>query len=67
MKIDGDYLSHLRFADDIFICVNTPQELQQTLQEIADETENHGLKMNKSKTKVMIENDTSIYVSKTHI
>ena len=40
LKIDGEYLSHLRFADDILICTNTPHELQQMLQELADETEN---------------------------
>ena len=27
LKIDGEYLSHLRFADDILICANTPHEL----------------------------------------
>ena len=25
LKIDGEYLSHLRFTDDILICVNTSQ------------------------------------------
>ncbi len=54
LKIDGEYLSHLRFADDILICTNTPHEPQQILQEIADESDNKGLKMNKSKTKVMM-------------
>ena len=28
MKIDGEFLSNLRFADDIFLCTETPQELQ---------------------------------------
>ena len=38
------------------------------LQELADENESHGLKMtNKSKTKVMMENDTPIYVKNTQI
>ena len=37
LKIDGEYLSHLRFADDILICADTPQRLQQMLQELADE------------------------------
>ena len=46
LKIDGEYMSHLRFADDILIYVNTPHELQQMLQEWADENENQGLKMN---------------------
>ena len=37
------------------------------LQKLADESENQGLKMNKSKTKVMMENDTPIYVNNTQI
>ena len=53
LRTDGDYFSRLRFADDILVCANTPQ-----LQELADESENRGLKMNKSKkTKTMPEND----------
>ena len=67
LKIDGDYLSHLRFADDIVICGNTTHELQQMLQELADASDNQGLKMNKSNTKVIMENDTPIYVKNTQI
>ena len=37
------------------------------LQELADESKNLGLKMNKSKTMVMMENDTPIYVNNTQI
>ena len=44
-KIDSEYLSHLRFADDIRIRANTQHELQQMLQELADESESPGLKM----------------------
>ena len=33
--------------------------------ELADESENQGLKMNKSKTNVMMENDIPIYVNNT--
>ena len=57
LKIDGEYLSHLRFADDILTCANTPHELQQMLEEIADQSKNECLKMHKSKTKAMMEND----------
>ena len=57
LKIDCEYISHLRFADAILICANTPHELQQMLQELADESDNQGLKMSKSKTKVMNETD----------
>ena len=67
LRIDDEYLSHLRFADDILICANTPHELQQMLQELADESDNQGLKMNKSKTKVMIETDTPIHFKNTPI
>ena len=65
MKIGDDYLSHFRFADDILICANTPHELQHILQELADESNNQNLKMNKSKTKVMMENYTPMYVNNT--
>ena len=42
-------------------------KLQQMVQKLANESENQGLKMNKSKTKVMMENDTPIYVNNTQI
>ena len=35
VKIDGKFLSNIRFADDIFLCTETPQELQQMLQELS--------------------------------
>ena len=59
VKIDGEFLSSLRFADDIFLCTETPQELQQMLQELSDESRQMGLKMNMTKTNVnnvLIEN-----------
>ena len=55
------------FADDILICANTPHELQQMLQELADESDNQGLKMNKSTKKVIMETDTPIYANNTQI
>ena len=56
-KIDGKYRSNLHFADDTLMCANIPHELQQMLQELSGETVHMGLKMNKSKIKVMIGND----------
>ena len=56
MKIDGEHLGYLRLTDDICICASTPYELQQMLQELPGESNNRGLKMNKSKAKVIIEN-----------
>jgi len=67
LKINGECLSHLRFANDILICANKPQELQQMLHEVADESESPGLKMNKMKTKVMMENDIPVSVNNTQI
>ena len=60
MKIDGEFLSNLRFADDIFLCTETPQELQQMLQELSDESRQMVLKMNITKTKVMVVDNTPI-------
>ena len=63
MKIDGEFLSNLRFADDIFLCTETPQKLEQMLQELSDESSRMGLKMNIARTKVMIADNTPIKVN----
>ena len=67
LKIDGEYLIHLRFADDIFLCTETPQELEMMLQKLCEESNLSGLRMNISKTKVMVEDNTQIYVNNTQI
>ena len=64
-QIYVEYFSYLRFAENILICANTPHELQQMLQELADESEKHDMKMNESKAKVMMVNDTLIYLNNT--
>ena len=63
VTIDGEFLSNIRFADDIFLCTETPQELQQMLQELSDESRRMGLKMNVSKTKVVVVDNTPINVN----
>ena len=63
VKIDGEFLSNLRFADDICLCTETPQELQQMLQELSDESRQMGLKMNITKTKAMVVYNTLINVN----
>ena len=63
VKIDGEFLSNLRFADDIFLCTETPQELQHMPQELADESIRMGFKMNIAKTKVMVVDNTPINVN----
>ena len=63
VKIDGEFLSNLRFADDIFLGTETPQELQQMLQELSDESRQMGLTMNITKTKVMVVDNNPINVN----
>ena len=63
MKINGEFLTNLRFADDIFVCTETPQELEQMLHELSDENSRMGLRMNIAKTNVMVVNTTPINVN----
>ena len=63
VKIDGEFLSNLRFADDIYLCTETPQELQQMLQELSNESRRTCLKMNIEHTKVMVVDNTPINVN----
>ena len=58
MKIDGEFLSNLRFADDILLCTETPRELQHIQQELSDESRRMGLKINIAKKKEMVVDNT---------
>ena len=51
--IDGEYLSHLRFADDIIIFTRNIAELHKMLQELNQASLEVGLSMNFKKTKIM--------------
>ncbi|RVE40475.1 hypothetical protein evm_014875 [Chilo suppressalis] len=53
ININGERISHLRFADDIVIMAETLQDLQQMLNDLADSSIRIGLRMNLDKTKVM--------------
>ncbi|XP_064122413.1 uncharacterized protein LOC135226628 [Macrobrachium nipponense] len=53
IRIDGEYLSHLRCADDIIIIIPTKEEPQQMLTELNEGSKSVGLHMNFHKTKVM--------------
>ena len=53
IKIDGEYLSHLRFADDIIIFANNIVELKEMLHDFNQASLEVGLSMNLKKTKVM--------------
>ena len=53
INVNGKYLNHLRFADDIVLFTSDPQELKVMVENLSISSERVGLKMNMSKTKVM--------------
>lgn len=53
IKIDSEYRSHLRFADDIIIFANDIEELQEMLHEFNQASLKVGPNMNLQKTNVM--------------
>ena len=53
IKIDGEYLSHLIFADDIVLIAKSTSELQKMVQDIQETSKSVGLNMHLGKTKVM--------------
>ena len=53
LVVDGEYLSHLRFADDIVLIANNPAELQELISDLNAASNEVGLKMNLAKTKAM--------------
>lgn len=53
ININGEYLSNLRFADDIVLLSNNKQELEEMIEELNDEGKKKGLSMNIEKTKII--------------
>ena len=53
IKINGEYLSHLIFADDIVLIAKSTSELQKMVQDIQETSNPVGLNMHLGKTKVM--------------
>ena len=53
VRIDGEYLSHLIFADHIVLIANSTSKLYYMLQDIHDIIKPLGLTMHLGKTKVM--------------
>lgn len=53
ININGQHLSHLRYADDIIIIANGLHELEIMLNKLNIKSKKVGLKMNTNKTKVM--------------
>ena len=53
LRVNGENISHLRFADDIVLIGNTSSELQTMINQLNEESNKLGMKMNMKKTKVM--------------
>lgn len=69
ININGEYLSNLRFADDIVLIAVDLDQAQIMLQQLNEEASKVGLKMNLSKTKIMtnIDDDSEIKIGDTVI
>ncbi|CAG9136986.1 unnamed protein product [Plutella xylostella] len=52
ININGEYISHLRFADDIVFMAESLEDLSKMLQDLNRVSQQVGLKMNMDKTKV---------------
>ena len=63
VMLDGECLTNFRFADDIFLFTETPRELQHMLQELSGGSRRIGVKINITKTKVCVADDTPIHVN----
>lgn len=61
LNINGENLSHLRFADDIILFSDCPKTLESMLQQLSNESIKAGLSMNLTKTKIM-SNSTNIEI-----
>ena len=57
INVDGVYLNHLRYADDIVIIAECAEDLQLMLEQLYHASLRTGLKMNMDKTKVMAKAD----------
>ena len=60
VRVNGEKLNHLRFADDIVLISNNANELQNMLTELDTESRKLGLKINMRKTKVMFNSQIPI-------
>ena len=69
IDIKGEFLSHLRFADDIVLVALDLDQAQVMLEELNEEANKVGLKMNLSKTKIMtnIDDDREMKIGDTII
>lgn len=67
INIDGSYLNHLRFADDIVLINSNVHELSDMLKQLNDAAREIGLKMNITKTKIISNTEEPIYIDGTQL
>jgi len=53
IKIAGENINNLRYADDTTLMAESEEELNSLLMKVKEESENVGLKLNSQKTKIM--------------
>ena len=53
ISINGERLSHLRFADDVVVVAETMGDLERMINDLAKESSHCGLRLNAEKTKVL--------------
>jgi hypothetical protein len=53
ININGEYMTHLRFADDIVVMAETLEDLSRMLEDLNRVSQQVGLKINMDKTKIM--------------
>ncbi|XP_062528975.1 citron rho-interacting kinase isoform X4 [Bombyx mori] len=53
ININGEYITHLRFADDIVVMAESLKDLRRMLGDLSRVSQQVGLKMNMDKTKIM--------------
>ena len=54
IKVNGKYVSNIRYADDTVLFADTVQSLQEIVNKVNDEGKKYGLNINEKKTKFMI-------------
>ena len=59
INIDGEHLHHLKFADDIVLISTNTKEAEIMLNDLHSESRKYGLKINRTKTKLMINDNIS--------
>lgn len=67
INIDGSYLHHLRFADDIVLISSDVHELSNMLEQLNNASKKIGLKMNIAKTKIISNTKEQIYIDGTKL